>query len=134
MQFFQIWVIFIKELSYFRKQNQKLMNSSWKNIEYSHYLVKSNQLLSIYFVCVATGFINHLAPYPVLFLCCAETVLNFMPYNDWKLLWVLMQFFHAFLDDFIESMQKYTKSIGIKHSFVSMLIVCKCSKLHVFIK
>ena len=87
--FFQIWVIFIKELSYLRKQNQKLMNSSWKNIEYSHYLVKSNQLLSIYFVCVATGFINHLAPYPVLFLCCAETVLNFMPYNDWKLLWVL---------------------------------------------
>ena len=87
--FFQIWVIFIKELSYLRKQNQKLMNSSWKNIEYSHYLVKSNQLLSIYFVCVATGFINHLAPYPVLFLCCAETVLNFMPYNDRKLLWVL---------------------------------------------
>ena len=87
--FFQIWVIFIKELSYLKKQNQKLMNSSWKNIEYSHYLVKSNQLLSIYFVCVATGFINHLAPYPVLFLCCAETVLNFMPYNDWKLLWVL---------------------------------------------
>ena len=87
--FFQIWVIFIKELSYLRKQNQKLMNSSWKNIEYSHYLVKSNQLLSIYFVCVATGFINHLAPYPVLFLCGAETVLNFMPYNDWKLLWVL---------------------------------------------
>ena len=87
--FFQIWVIFIKELSYLRKQNQKLMNSSWKNIEYSHYLVKSNQLLSIYFVCVATGFINHLAPYPVLFLCCAETVLNLMPYNDWKLLWVL---------------------------------------------
>ena len=87
--FFQIWVIFIKELSYLRKQNQKLMNSSWKNIEYSHYWVKSNQLLSIYFVCVATGFINHLAPYPVLFLCCAETVLNFMPYNDWKLLWVL---------------------------------------------